>query len=112
MTTKLDAVLAAEVGDAVGSAPVPHSFFRMDFTHLHVVLSRDAVELFLDEFHRCSVADIALVHRHADGEIAIVGIFQALACIGVLGLPPLSHEWCDAEECEHPTEKDSFSHNH
>ena len=77
VATQLDAVLAAEVSNLVGTLPVPHTLFRMNLAGLHVVLSGDGVELLLDESNLIGVRHIALVHGHTNREVVLVGIHHA-----------------------------------
>ena len=94
VTTQLDAILAAEVGNLVGSLPVPFSLLGMQFAGFHVVLGCDAVELALDEAYLVGIAHVALVEGDANHEVVLVGILQLNTRIGVCwcsSLCPCSH---------------------
>ena len=78
MSSKFDAVFAAEVGNTVGGSPIPHPLFRMQLSHLHVIFGGDAVELLFHQFHLFGNGDIKFIDRHTDGKIILVGIFQTL----------------------------------
>ena len=76
MSTELDAVLAAEVCDAIGSAEVPYAFCRVHLAYLHVVLGSDAVELLLDKGNLLRDLDVVLVDGYSNGEVVLIGIFH------------------------------------
>ena len=78
MAAEGDVVLATEVGNAVGTLEVPHALGGVHLAHLHVVLSGDAVELFLHQGHLSGVVNVGLVYCHANGEVVFVGVFQSL----------------------------------
>ena len=89
MTTQLDAVLTAEVGNLIGFFPVPLSLLGMQLAGLHVVLSCDAVELALDQTYLVVIAHVTLVEGDANHEVVLVGIFQFDIRIGVCGCASL-----------------------
>ena len=109
VTTQLDAVLAAEVCDSIGILPTPHTLLRMQFTRLHVVLSRNAVVVFLDDFHRLRVVDVAHVHCHTHGEVTLVSVLVTLVRVGVWIAPELSRSR-QSQRCQ-KHRKDSFLHH-
>ena len=87
VATQLDAVLSAEVGDAVGTVPVPHTFSRMNRNRLHVVLRRDAVVLFFDDRSLCRIGQVALVHGHSNRKVVFIGVFQSCVILRNTRLP-------------------------
>ncbi len=76
VSTQLNAVLAGEVSDAVGSTPVPFAFLRLQHTRFHVVLSRHAVKLLA---YKCSLfrhADVKPVDSDTDFEVVLISFLQ------------------------------------
>ena len=75
MPTKLDTVLATEIGYAIGILPMKFSFAWLYGNWLHVVLSRDAIEVFLDECNLIWVCNVLGIHRDAYSEVIFVSVF-------------------------------------
>jgi hypothetical protein len=88
VTTHLDTVLTAEVGNLVSLLKVPHTLLRMNLTGLPVILGSHTVELLDDEGLLGIVTYITLVQRYTNGKITFVGILQADILSGV-NLTPL-----------------------
>ena len=76
VTTQLDTVLAAEVGNLVCILPVPHTLFGMNHTGFHVVLSSNAVELLFHQRNLLGLCDVTLVHCHTYHKVILVGILE------------------------------------
>ena len=87
VATQLDAILTAEVGDAVGTVPVPYAFSRMNRNRLHVVLCGDAVILFFDDRSLCRIGQVALVHGHSNRKVVFIGVFQSCVILRNTRLP-------------------------
>ena len=80
---KFDSVAAAEVGDFVGVFPVELSVGGFGGLRLHVVLGRNAVEVFFDDGNLFGICDVLHVDSHTDREVILVGILQP--CCTALG---------------------------
>ena len=83
MTAHLDTILTAEVSNLVCTLEIPHTLLRMNLTGLPVVLGSHTVELLDDEGFLGIVSYIALIQRHTDGEIPLIGIFQTNIFSGI-----------------------------
>ena len=73
-----DAVLAAEVGNAVCLFPSPHIGGGMERRGLHGILARHTVELLTNKVLLSFDAHIASVQGNAYEEIFCKGLFEAL----------------------------------
>ena len=89
MATHLDAVLAAEVGNLVGALEVPYAFLRVNLTGFPVVFGCYTVKVLDDERLLGVFSYVALVQRHTNGKIVLVGILQA-DILSWVDLTPLS----------------------
>ena len=109
VSTHLDAVLATEVCNGISILPSPLTFSWVNRDRLHVVLSRNAVVVFLDDFHRLRVVDVAHVHCHTHGEVTLVSVLVTLVRVGVWIAPELSRSR-QSQRCQ-KHRKDSFLHH-
>ena len=89
VTTQLDTVLTAEVGNLIGLLEVPYTLFRMQLTGLHIVLGSDTAKLTFYQSNLAVIANVALVEGNANQEIILVGILQFYRRIGIGGRAPL-----------------------
>ena len=76
VTTQLNAVLAAEIGNLVGVLPVELALLGFGGLRLHVVFSSDAVELLLDKGNLLRDLNVVLVDGYSNGEVVLIGIFH------------------------------------
>ena len=78
MASHLDAILPAEVSDAICLFPSPDIGRRMKRTRLHGVLASHAVELLTDEVLLSRDTHISSAQRDAHEEILLENVLQTL----------------------------------
>ena len=78
VTTQLDTVGTGKVGNTVGIFPIELTFLRLCGLGLHVVLSRHAVELLLNQSSLLGIRYIALIDSDTNHEVVFIDILQTL----------------------------------
>ena len=89
VTTQLNTVLTAEVGDLVSFLKVPHALFRMQFTGLHIVFGSNTAKFALNQSYLVVITYVALVKGNANQEVILIGILQFYGWIRIGGCAPL-----------------------
>ena len=78
VSAHLDAVLATEIGDAVGTLPVIHALRRFGRLRFHVILSCHTIELLHDKCLLLGIRHVALIDSNTNSEIILIDLFQSL----------------------------------